>query len=255
MATPLAVFFEHMKPFLERRVGVEETVRLLGPSASGDARLALYPELVRRQKRGILDHFFASARAVCVAHHPQLWDNLAEAYILEVAPDHWEPNHYAKRMYSFLEARQQTKTPVPAAVLELVDFAWIRYAAMLAAHPTGFAASGSALGQALFVRSYSHEIPNFALAVEGGDRAVGSRPEPASCTVLICRSRHTQRLEIVRPSLAALLALRRRDAPEAPLSLAPGISYSDVVREDQALVDLGVLAPLPTLQPRDGHSP
>lgn len=240
MGAALETFFEAIWPFMQRRAGVGETVAALGPSPSGNARLALYPELVRRQQRGVLDRFFASVRAACEAYQPKLWDRLVEAFILETAPRHWEPNRYAEPFPAFLEARRKLEPSLPPVLLELADFAWIRFSAMIAEHSGG---SDPELGRAVFVRHYTHEIPKYALAVEDGSSKLDGSPERSPCTVLVCRSRHTARLEIVRPSLVALIALRRREMPNGPLQLPDRLTEVEVDREDAALVELGVLAP------------
>jgi hypothetical protein len=239
MSVPLDRFFEAMLPFLERRASVEETVRVLGPSPSGNGRLALYPELVRRQKRSLLDHFFAAVRAACEAHEPGLWERLAEEYVRELAPRHWEPNHYAEPMLAFLAARQERSGALPPAAFELADFAWVRFSAMIAAHPEG---ADPAIGRALFVRHYDHDVATYALAVESGAPRPAPGPERVATTLLVCRSRRSGRLEIVRPSLAGLVALRRREAPDEPPRRPRGLTEDDVAREDAALVELGALA-------------
>jgi hypothetical protein len=242
MRVSLETFFESMLPFLEGRVGVAQTVRALGPSPSGNARLALYPKLIRRQKRSVLDGFFASARAACDALAPRLWDRLIDQFIDQVAPAHWEPNHYAQQLLVFFTEKQGLTASVPPVVLELGDFAWIRFSAMIAELPQG---TDLSIGRALFVRYYANEVAKFALAVEDGSAQRGALPEASACTLLVCRSRHNNRLEIVRPSLGALMALRRREAPTEPLRLPHGLLETDVDREDAALVTLGVLAPRP----------
>ncbi len=238
MSDSQQAFFAAIWPFLEGRAGVLETTLALGPSRSGDARLQLYPELIRRQKRGIIDHFFAAARAECVAREPHLWDDLAGRFVRAVAPSHWEPNHYARPMLAFLEEQRGSDPRISTAMIELADYAWVRFSAMIAAHQ-----DGSELERSLFVRHYTHDVATFTTDVEHGVAATRTSPEVRPCTLLIVRSRHTSRLEIVTPSLAALLALRRREAPGEPLSLPHGLTWPDVDREERALIALGVLGP------------
>jgi len=251
VSVSLDAFFANMLPFLEGRVGVAETVQAIGPSPSGNARLALYPKFIRRQKRSVLDGFFASARAACDAHAPMLWNRLTDEFINSVAPQHWEPNHYAGQLLTFLTAKQAQTAAIPPAVLELVDFAWIRFSTMNAAPPQG---TDLAIGRALFVRYYANEVAKFALAVEDGSALRGAVPEAFACTLLVCRSRHSMRLEVVRPSLGALVALRRREAPHAPVQLPRGLCEADIDREEAALVTLGVLAPHSAAR-GEGHPP
>ncbi len=239
MKTSLETFFGAMGPFLEGRASVADVAKKLGQSPSGERRLALYPELIRRQKRGVLDHFFASARAACDGHEARLWERLAEQYIYEVSPTHWEPNRYAKPMLAFLETRQAAESSIPPVVVELADFAWVRFAAMVAEHPTN---ADLGMDRALFVRHYAHEVANYTSAVENGTSAKGAFPEATPSTLVVCRSRRTHRLEIVRPSLGALVALRRREVPDEPVRLPKGLTEADVDHEDATLVELGVVA-------------
>ena len=237
MTVSLSEFFAAMEPFLAGRSPVDVVTQRLGPSPSGDARLALYPKLIHRQKRGVLDHFFAAARAACETHARGTWDLLAEAYVAAVPAFHWEPNHYAEPMRAFVDGDARGKA-LPPCVPELMDFAWIRFAAMNAAPPT---ANDPGIDRALFVRHYAHDVAAYTKAVE--ERGEAPRLPPAgACTLLVARSVRTQRLEIVRPSLAALVALRHREAPAEPLPLPGGLTAAQVAQEDAALVELGVLA-------------
>jgi Putative DNA-binding domain len=246
MTTSLDTFFDAIWPFMERRTDVAEATRLLGPSPSGSARLALYPEFIRRQKRDLLDHFFASVRSACMTLDSTLWERVAEDYVREVAPRHWEVNHYAGPFVDFLEARQTHDAAVPEYLVELADFAWIRFLSMIAEHPES---QGTALGSAFFLRHYTHEIPVYARAAERRYLRTGTLPDAVPCTVLVGRSRKAPRIVILRPSLAALVALRRREVPDAPQLLPDGISDEDVATEDAALVEKGVLLPFVTGAP------
>ncbi len=240
---PLSDFFEAIWPFMNHRTGVAETVRALGPSSSGVARLALYPELIRRQKQSILDHFFSSVRAAFGSSDAGRWERLTAEYMRKASPHHWEPNHYAQPMVAFLEAEQASDASIPYAAVELADFAWIRFEAMMSAHPPY---PDPGLGSAVFVRQYAHEISTFAFAAETRTLAPGALPSPVPCTVLVYRSRSTQRLEILRPSVATLIALRRREAPGAPFTLPSALVESDVDHEETDLIQRGVLAARPT---------
>ena len=232
--TSLASFFEAMQPFLERRASVEDTVARLGPSASGNARLGLYPELIRRQRRGVVDRFFRAAKAACDALQPSRWEALLEAFTRDVAPRHWEPNEYAKQLFDHVQTLPPDER-LPEAVIELCDYAWIRFSAMRAAHQ-----SGVGLDASLFVRQYTHEVDRYTSAVESGTVPASPAPLVAPCLLLVGRSRHTERLEILRPTIAALFALQLREDPTT--ALPAGIDVDAIALADADLVRRGFLA-------------
>jgi hypothetical protein len=236
----LAHFFESMQPFLERKHSVETLVSALGPSPSGNARLALYPEFIRRQKRNVLDSFFRATRAACDAASPGLWHTLAEVFVRETPPTHWEPNHYAELFLNFMIKRQSEDPSVKPCFVELAEYAWTRFAAMIAKHPEGL---DPGVDTAIFVRQYGFDVERYSQAAEESASVLSvSEPAQSPCTLLICRSRISQRLSIVRPSLAALIALRKREVPDATLTLPAGLTPEAIEAEDAALVLLGVVA-------------
>jgi hypothetical protein len=234
----LSEFFAAIEPFLAGRSDIGAVTARLGPSPSGAARLALYPKLVHRQKRSVLDHFFAAARAACEVHARGSWDALAEAYVAAVPAVHWEPNHYAEPMRAFAGTGAHAEG-LPSSIADLLDFAWIRYVAMNAAPVT---ADDPGLERAVFVRQYAHDVVTYSKAVEERGE-VGGSPASGPCTLLVARSLRTHRLEIVRPSLGALVAVRHREVPDEPLRLPGGLTREQVALEDATLVALGVLAP------------
>ncbi len=228
-------FFALMRPFLEGELSAEELERRLGKSGSGTSRLALYPVLVRRQKQSVLSQFYRAVAAACHAHEVGLWDRLLATFLAANVPDHWEPNRFAEPFVAHVAREME----LPAYLRELADFAWIRYSAMIAAH----AENGRAgMDSSLFIRQYAHEIPDYTRGAEDGTLPAGTSPQPVPCTVTVCRSRRTGRVEITRPSLAALVALGRRDGHRGASGLPAGLTEESIAREDLALVELGVLA-------------
>jgi hypothetical protein len=241
MSVSLDEFFVAMLPFLERRATAQDAERILGSSPSGSARFALYPEFLRRQKRSILDGFFRATRFACDSIRPKLWNEVVEDYLRAVRPSHWEPNHYAEPMLAFLKQWQKPNHPaLPEFVHELADFAWIRFASMIAEHPED---GGPHVGTAIHVRQYTHEVHHYSIAAEDETLKPGALPEPTSCTLLVGRSRLAARLKIVRPSVAALFALHLRQTPGAQVKLPAGLTLEDIANEDAALVQLGMLGP------------
>jgi hypothetical protein len=236
--TSLATFYEAMLPFLERRASVADTVAILGESPSGNKRLAFYPEAIRRQRRRVLDAFYKETRIACNAASKGLWKELAEDYMRKCAPTAWDPNRYAEAMLEYLREHAKHDARIPAAALELADYAWTRFQAMAADHPQD---GRIALGTALFVRRYTFDVTSFAKKVES-DEATAGAPEALANTLILYRSRITHRFEVATPSKEALVVLRRRESGEEGFALPAGMSEDAVAREEAALVALGMLS-------------
>ena len=235
MTSTLDEFFRTMEPFLAGSLSAEEVEDRLGKSSSGTVRLALYPVLVRRQKRALLDHFFRSVACAC---DTETWERLASTFLEAHAPDHWEPNHFAGRFVAHVEAAAGSGSGLPEYLVELADNAWIRHSAMIAPAATDACAG---IGSRVFVRQYANGIPEYATAAETGGVEAGARPAHTPCTIAICRAHG--RLTTTHLSLAALVALGRRDAHDPARRLPDGLCEEDITREDDALVAMGVLPP------------
>lgn len=235
MSARHAEFLETMKRFFEGDLDAAGVESRLGKSASGTARLALYGALVRRQRVGLLDHFFRAARVAAETHARGTWADLLAEYLRSHRPDHWEPNRFAAPMVAFLEQRA-ADGGLPSFVFELADYAWIRYAASLAPH-----GDVVTLGADVVVREYDHDVATYARDVEAAGAPPRDVPERATTILLVCRSRVSGKLETIRPSVAALLALGEHTTRIATRALPPGITADDVEAESRALVTLGVL--------------
>jgi hypothetical protein len=238
--TSLARFYAAMLPFLERQTSVAETVAVLGESPSGNKRFSFYPEAIRRQRRRVLDAFYKDARVACNAASKGLWKELAEAFMRTCAPTSWDPNRYAEPMLVYLREQAKHDARIPAAALEIADYAWTRFQAMAADHPQD---GRIALGTALFVRRYNFDITSYAKRVEKDETTAGA-PEPMANTLLLYRSRITHRFEVATPSKEALVVLRRRESGAEACALPTGMSEDAVTREEASLIALGILGNL-----------
>ncbi len=240
MSARHAEFLATMKGFFEGEIDAAGVESRLGKSASGTARLALYGDLVRRQRVGLLEHFFRAARLAAETLARGTWTELLAEYLRRHKPDHWEPNQFAAPMVAFLEQRVADGM-LPSFVFELADYAWIRYAASLAPH-----GDIVALGADVVVREYDHDVAAYAREAEVVGACPRDAPARATTVLLVCRSRVSGKLSAIRPSVAALLALGEHATGIATRALPAGISADDVLAESRALVTLGVLP-----RPRD----
>ncbi|MDP3153396.1 MAG: hypothetical protein Q8N23_12030 [Archangium sp.] len=220
---PLDDFLKEMAGLLDGSRSARQVERVLGPSASGSRRLALYATLVERQQHGVLDDFYA---AVKVAAGPR-FSPLREAYLRAYPPRHWVPSRAAAQFPSFLEQRG-----AGAALVELADFAWSRHVVSMAPNTDDVSE--------LIVRHYTHAVRAFTREVERDGKTSG-RPLNVPETWLLGRSRQTAEVVIVEPSLAALVVIQVLQDRAWSADL-PVIPRDDLVREAGALASLGLLS-------------
>jgi hypothetical protein len=231
--TDLALFHATMGPFLRGEISAEEVERRLGPSPSGTARLALYPRLVQRQARGLVDHFFRGLAAALEAASSTAFPRLRDAYLEARPPASWEPNANLAAFPAFV----RDAPDVPAWAFEMADFAWARFVAIHAEHVAGEVG----LERSVFVRHYSHDVVAASATNEG--KGVGHRcvPPPTPRTVLFARHTTTGRFVVVTPSVGALFALLRAAGDELP-PLPPVLTSAMLDDELAALRARGLLA-------------
>jgi hypothetical protein len=231
--TTLADFFTEMVPFLRGETSAEAVLERLGPSPSGTARFALYAELVARQRRAVIDHFYRAVAAAATFQKGDLFAQLRDDYLRSHPPGHWSPNQAARAFPAYLAGRSDL-TPELA---ELADYAWIRYAAMHARHEDRTVG----LDEAVFVRHYESDVVTFSSELD--ERGAGaSLLSRTPCTLLVARHRRAGTLVITIPSLAALvsLATMTSDAGCAP-TLPASLRWDDVMAGAEELEMLGVV--------------
>lgn len=233
--TSLARFHETMGPFLRGEISADEVERRLGPSPSGTARLALYPMLVQRQSRGLVDHFYRGLAAALEATGSASFARLRDAYLAAHPPQSWEPNANLAAFPAFVRAA----TDAPAWAFEMADFAWSRFLALHAEHVAG----DVGLERAIFVRHYTHDV---VAASTTNERRSGSAPEhPAipsfgARTIVFARHATDGHVVVVTPSLGALYALLRASGEELP-PLPAGLTSAVLDEELLALRSRGLL--------------
>lgn len=219
---PLDLFLEQMQAHLDGRRTAAEVEQVVGCSASGTARLALYRTLVDRQQQGVLDQFYAAVRVAAQTMRAGHFERLRDGYLAAHPPSHWAPARAAEHFAGFLEPRG-----VHPALIELADFAWARHVVLHDAT------------RAIAVRHYTHAVRQFTHQVEHEALRSGV-PERAPETWLLGRARPTESLVVLTPSVAALLVLQLLDDgvwPEGVERLRPEV----VLAEADALIAQGLL--------------
>lgn len=223
---PLEVFLTTFAAMLDGRVSASELEATLGPSASGTARLERYVTLVGRQRRGVIDEFYAATRVASEALG-RPFGPLRDAYLVAHPPSHWAPARAAEHFPAFLEA-----LGAQPMLIELADFAWTRHCVLHAAAADD--------GADLAVRHYTHAVAEFTHDVERGARSTGA-PDAVAQTWLLGRSRSTSGLVAMKPSLTALVALQLL-AESGRSEGLPVVAPADVRSEVDHLREQGLLS-------------
>jgi hypothetical protein len=233
---PLDAFFAAAGAFMFGAADAKDLTARLGPSPSGSKRLALYPELVRRQRRGILDGLFPAVHAACDLAQSHLWDELARDYTRFYPPQHWEPNHFGDALSDFLAARREAGAALPPYLEEIADYEYVRFAAGICDVPDG---DDLALERGTFVRLYDHDVLSFVEQVgRSAPRPAPAPPAKAPTPVLVGWSITQHRVLTLRPSGAALAAIARR----AGRTIPGGIDSRAVDGAERHLISIGILS-------------
>lgn len=231
MSPSLSVFFEEMEGFLLGERSAAAVLERLGPSSSGRERFAHYAELVARQRRAVLDHFYRAARAASDATQFDAW---RDAHLRRRPPKHWVPSEAAR---SFTE--QLVEVGAPTHVVELADFAFVRWSVLR--EPLGGAVT---VDRTHFVRHYDYDVVSFTRDIEGSVTAMESASAPEARPTLAVVMRHQQRGELLvgTPSLAALFVLEIASSGRWP-ALTTELTVADVLSEARRIEGLGWLPP------------
>lgn len=117
----LGPFYEHIAPFLEGRVGLDETkAALFGPEGSRDAhRLAIYERFCREHRNTATGGVHVETRALITRTRGEaFWRALVEDYFVAHPMHHAEINENGAHLATFLDARGE------ALWSQLADFEW-----------------------------------------------------------------------------------------------------------------------------------
>ncbi|GEM_PF-3372310 len=222
----LDVFLAQMARLLDGRSSAQQVEAILGPSPSGTSRLGLYPTLVERQQRSVIDDFYVAARIAAESAAPGRFAKLRDSFLRAHPPSHWAPPRAGEQFGAFLESKSAS-----AELVELVDYAWTRHQVVHTAIEDP---------ASVVVRHYTHRVREFSRLVEREGKTKG-RPAKEPDTCLIGRSRDTAQLVVVDASVAALVVLQVLEDQGWSDEL-PHVARESMLEEAQRLRDLGLLS-------------
>lgn len=232
----LATFFAAITPFLTRDIDADEVAARLGESPSGSARMKVYDWLVGADASVILTGIFPSVANVVRRLEHTLWPELTDAYRAAHPATHWEIGRFGEHFAEFLRKRADPR--LPPFLSELADFHYTKYQAADAHRP----GDDAVMDVTVFVRQYTHAVPQFALAIEGGDRDT-ELPAPNPTIVLIYQAIESLRPRVFYPSIAGLLALASRTGSGDQMRARfPDVSDDQIAAAERKLVAAEVLA-------------
>jgi hypothetical protein len=227
----LDAFSGEMQPMLLGRASAAAVEARLGRSPSGTTALAFYAVLVSRNAHKIL-------REICptlfvFAARAGAWSGLVHDYLAAHPPRGGDPNRFADALPEFLERRARQHGDVPQLWAELADYHVVQVRAHQAAD-----GEGDGFDRRLFVRQYTHPIPEIVERIARDPAVAIASPRPTLVVVF----RHARTLHVRRlvPSAAGLAALARRQGLALPPALA-GLPDAEVVAAERALIREGVL--------------
>lgn len=200
--------------------------------------MALYPMLVARQRRDVLDKLFRAVRVACRFVREDLWDEIVRDFMVAHSPRHWEPNHFGEPMRAYLAARRKEDPTLPSYLEELADYAWIRFKVAVA--NVDEEDDGVGLDRTLFVRHYGHDVPSFVTASGRENVELPEGPVATPCTLIVCWSRTKHRVVVVTATPAALVVIGRRIGRDP--NEGGAVSEAAIWSAERELVDGGLLS-------------
>ncbi|MCA9655000.1 MAG: putative DNA-binding domain-containing protein [Myxococcales bacterium] len=236
MSVALPEFFAQMHPYLLGRRELATVEDALGRSPSGGESFAFYRVLAERNLFKIMRELFGPLHTLVRREDPERWRSLVASYIEAHPPVARHPNGFGEAFPVFLAQRREQDDPEqPALWEEIADFCWIRTA--VAGAPDG---EDDGFERRLFVRQYSHPVPEIVGTLERDAEA--ELPPPRPILVLVYRHWQTLQTRLFQPSAAGLVALARRQGLPVPGPLQ-AIPREHVDIADEQLVSHGVLGP------------
>lgn len=201
MSPELARFFDAIRPFLAGEESPAQFVERLGPSPSGERRLAVYPRLVSLDWIGVIDKLYEATRHAIEAHRPGTWARLRAELGRTHPPEHWDINDYGRPFPDWIAAKRESGENLPPFIEQLADFEWLEFITWTAAD----SAATTKVEPTLAVRQYSYAVPAFARAVRRGESPDPPAQKPT--TVAIYRRPDTLLVHVFYLSMAGLLVL------------------------------------------------
>jgi len=245
MTVPLSRFFDEVLPFVLGRRNTAELESRIGPSASGADHLRIYESVVCHNIDVALRAVYEAVKHAADRLSDTLWPQLMAEYFAAYPPRHFDPNRVGEEFPSFLERRRRTNAAQPPFLEELADYEWVRFVAATAVE--------QGLERTVFVRRYSHAVPEYAKALARGQARDLGHPAATATTIVVFRSATTFEIKTLSPSREQLLALGRAtgDADTALLA-SSGVAPAVLDAADRRLRELGLDLPAPSPAPRRG---
>lgn len=233
----LEAFFDAMGPMLRGQASPREVeTQLATESPSGTANLGFYATLAERNHFKILRDLFGPIRTLALRLDPALWPALVRDYTRKHPATHWDPNRFGALFSDYLAQRREADPAFPAVFEELADYFYTRYRVFSCPDDVG-----DGFDQRLFVRQYTHAVPDVPDALASDPDL--QRFEPSPTLVLIYRPLHETDVRLFHPTVVGLAALARRRGLESMPPVFEALSPQAIDNAESELVRHGVLAP------------
>ena len=233
----LEQFFATMRPMLLGKTRVPDAEAELGGSQSGTENFGFYRVLAKRNLFKIMRDVFGTVRTLALRQDEALWARLVMGYTAAHPPAARDPNEFGAQFAEWLAEHRKQTGEIPELLEELADYEWIRTAAYLSPN-----VEGDGFEERLFVRQYTHHVPDIHAALRRSTEA--ELPGRAPTVVLLFRHLRKHKLQDFYPTKAGLAVLARRQGATLP----PGFGGFDDAALDQTEVEMiehGILAPPP----------
>ena len=212
MSDDLARFFAAIQPFLRGQATPGELAASLGDSPSGLERLAIYPQLVASDLRGVMEALYPGVK-LALERAPGSWHALLTRFERAHPAKHWDINRFGEPFAPFVAA----DATLPPWVAEVADFQWVEYEAFTSLDDRPWTRG---VNPTTTVRQYTHAVPAWARAARAG--TAEGEPVASPVTCLVYRDPRSLLVRTLYPRLAALvvLALRQEAARDDVLRSA-----------------------------------
>ncbi|MFZ5444217.1 MAG: putative DNA-binding domain-containing protein [Myxococcota bacterium] len=180
----LAPFYERIGPFLEGRVGLDETKRaLFGERGSRDAhRLSIYARFCREHRNTATGGVHTETRALITRQRGEpFWRQLVEDYFAQHPMQHPEINENGAQLAAFLAARGE---PLWGQLADFEWWEWRTYVARDDAADREPDTGALRLGATVELRPYAWNFVDWL-----DDEARAPEPEREDVVVLFWRDR------------------------------------------------------------------
>jgi hypothetical protein len=239
----LSQFFATVTPYLEGRVGHDETVKALygkpqGRTAVDAKRLAIYQRFARIHRFEVVESVYLNLRDLARERQgDEAWEALVETYFQRYPMKHFELNANGAAFPEFVAAYAKEQG-LPAWYAELADFEWWEWQAIIAPDDDG-TQSGPRLSPTVELRPYAYDFVEW-LAADPSERA--HEPEAADNLVIFWRDReHTLRREKASQLELAVLKAVAGQLTLGDLAAGTGLPLAELQETYRDLADADIL--------------